>query len=152
MGVPLTEATSDIDARKFLSVSAPDKFAGQSNQLTMYGGSGVLIPVSRASAGRQRTTIIWASFHETCSTTIFDQADDYQEVFGSNGKSFWQRERDTVSETSVFSHSAKRRQLESRSVSAMNESLLTGKRDLSESISQSMRDRDNLLRIQEKKN
>ena len=36
-------------------------------------------------------------------------------------------------------------------MSAMNESLLTGKRDLSESISQSMRDRDNLLRIQEKK-
>ena len=61
-GVPLTEATSDIDARKFLSVSAPDKFAGQSNQLTMYGGSRVLIPVSTASAGRQRTTIYWASF------------------------------------------------------------------------------------------
>ena len=45
----------------------------------------------------------------------------------------------------------KRRQLESRSVSAINESLLTGKRDRSESISQSMRDRDNLHKILKKK-
>ena len=69
--------------------------------------------------------------HETHSTTIFDQADDLQEkallsvseqvpheksrsdsrqsaattvptVFGSHGKSLWQRERDNVSETSGF--------------------------------------------------
>ena len=95
--------------------------------------------------------------YETDSTTIFDQKDNYQErislsvseqiqhqksrssnrksaastkptIFGSNRKCFWQRERDIVFKTSVFSHSV------------LNESL-TRKRDRDESISQSMRDR-----------
>ena len=74
--------------------------------------------------------------HETDSTTIFEQMDNFQEraslsvsqqipyqksrsssrksaastvptMFASNRKSFWQRERDNVSQWSVFSHSTR---------------------------------------------
>ena len=107
--------------------------------------------------------------YETDSTTTFGQKDNYQErvslsvseqiqhqksrssnrksaastkptIFGSNRKCFWQRERDNVLKTSVFSHSIRSRKLESRSVSVLNESL-TRKRDRTESINQSMTDR-----------
>ena len=96
--------------------------------------------------------------HETDSTTIFDQVDNYEErvllnvsvqiphqksrsssrksaastvptMFGSNRKSFWQRERDNVSKTSVFSHSIRSRKLESRYVTVINESLI-GKKEI----------------------
>ena len=119
--------------------------------------------------------------HPTDSTTIFDQADDYQEnaslsvseqvphgksrsssrksaagtvptVFGSSaGHSFGKPQRDCVSETSLLSQLAERGGLESRSVSTKDESLMTGKRDRGESIGQSMRDRENLHIILERK-
>ena len=119
--------------------------------------------------------------HPTDSTTIFDQADDYQEnaslsvseqvpheksrsssrksaagtvptVFGSSaGHSFGKPQRDCVSETSLLSQLAGPGGLESRSVSTTDESLMTGKRDRGESIGQSMRDRENLHKILERK-
>ena len=96
--------------------------------------------------------------HPTDSTTIFDQADDYQEnassvsehvpheksrsssrksaagtvptVFGfSAGHSFGKPQRDCVSETSLLSQLTRPGKLESRSVSTIDESLMTGKRD-----------------------
>ena len=72
-------------------------------------------------------------------------------VIGCSVDGFWQRERDCVSETGVFSHSTRPRKLESRSVSTIDESMLKGKRDRGESIGQSMRDRENLHRILKKK-
>ena len=119
--------------------------------------------------------------HPTDSTTIFDQADDYQEkaslsvseqvphqksrsssrksaagteptVFGSSaGHSFGKPQRDCVSETSLLSQLAGPRELGSGSVSTTDESLMTGKRDRGESIGQSMRDRENLHKILERK-
>ena len=119
--------------------------------------------------------------HPTDSTTIFDQADDYQEkaslsvseqvpheksrsssrksaagtvptVFGSSaGHSFGKPQRDCVSETSLLSQLAGPGGLESRSVSTTDEPLMTGKRDRGESIGQSMRDRENLHKILERK-
>ena len=119
--------------------------------------------------------------HPTDSTTIFDQADDYQEkaslsvseqvpheksrsssrksaagtvptVFGSSaGHSFGKPQRDCVSETSLLSQLAGPGGLESRSVSTKDESLMTGKRDRGESVGQSMRDRENLHKILERK-
>ena len=118
--------------------------------------------------------------HPTDSTTIFDQADDYQEnaslsvseqvpheksrsssrksaagtvltVFGSSaGHSFGKPLRGCVSETSLLSQLTRPRKLESRSVSTIDESLMTGKRDRGESIGQSMRDRENLHKILER--
>ena len=112
---------------------------------------------------------------------IFDQADDYQEnaslsvseqvgheksrkssrksaagtvptVFGSSaGHSFGKPQRDCVSETSLLSQLTRPRKLESRSVDTTDESLMTGKRDRGESIGQSMRDRENLHKILERK-
>ena len=119
--------------------------------------------------------------HPTDSTTIFDQADDYQEnaslsvseqvpheksrsssrksaagtvptVFGSSaGQSFGKPQRDCVSETSLLSQLAGPGELGSGSVSTTDESLMTGKRDRGESIGQSMRDRENLHKILERK-
>ena len=119
--------------------------------------------------------------HPTDSTTIFDQADDYQEnaslcvseqvpheksrsssrksaadtvptVFASSaGHSFGKPQRDCVSETSLLSQLTRPRKLESRSVSTIDESLMTDKRDRGESIGQSMRDRENLHKILERK-
>ena len=119
--------------------------------------------------------------HPTDSTTIFDQADDYQEkaslsvseqvpheksrsssrksaagtvptVFGSSARhSFGKPQRDCVSETSLLSQLTRPRKLESRSVSTKDESLMTGKRDRGERIGQSMRDRENLHKILERK-
>ena len=119
--------------------------------------------------------------HPTDSTTIFDKADDYQEnaslsvseqvpheksrsssrksaagtvptVFGSSaGHSFGKPQRDCVSETSLLSQLAGPGELESRSVSTKDESLMTGKRDQGESIGQSMRARENLHKILERK-
>ena len=118
--------------------------------------------------------------HPTDSTTIFDQADDYQEkaslsvseqvpheksrsssrksaagtvltVFGSSaGHSFGKPQRDCVSETSLLSQLTRPRKLESRSVSTIDESLMTSKRDRGESVGQSMRDRENLHKILER--
>ena len=100
--------------------------------------------------------------HPTDSTTIFDQADDYQEkaslsvseqvpheksrsssrksaagtvptVFGSRaGHSFGKPQRDCVSESTI------------------DESLMTSIRDRGESVGQSMRDRENLHKILER--
>ena len=119
--------------------------------------------------------------HQTDSTTIFDEADDYQEkaslsvseqvpheksrsssrksaagpvptVFGSSvGHSFGKPQRDCVPETSLLSQLTRPRKLESRSVSTIDESLMTGKRDRGESIGQFMRDRENLHKILERK-
>ena len=119
--------------------------------------------------------------HPTDSTTIFDQADDYQEnaslsvseqapheksrsssrksaagtvptAFGSSaGHSFGKPQRDCVSETSLLSQLALPGGLESRSVSTKDESLMTGKRDRGESIGQSMRDREIFHKILERK-
>ena len=119
--------------------------------------------------------------HPTDSTTIFDQADDYQEkaslsvseqvpheksrsssrksaagtvltVFGSSaGHSFGKPQRDCVSETSLLSQLAGPRVLGSGSVSTTDQPLMTGKRDRGESIFQSMRDRENLQKILERK-
>ena len=105
--------------------------------------------------------------HPTDSTTIFDQADDYQEnaslcvseqvpheksrsssrksaagtvptVFGSSAShSFGKPQRDCVSETSLLSQLTRPRKLESRSVSTIDESLMTCKSDRGESIGQS---------------
>ena len=118
--------------------------------------------------------------HPTDSTTIFDQADDYQEkaslsvseqvpheksrsssrksaagtvltVFGSSaGHSFGKPQRDCVSETSLLSQLAGPGGLGSGSVSTTDEPLMTGKRDRGESIGQSMRDRENLHKILER--
>ena len=118
--------------------------------------------------------------HPTDSTTIFDQADDYQEnaslsvseqvpheksrsssrkspagtvptVFGSSaGPSFGKQQRDCVSETSLLSQLAGPGELGSGSVSTTDEALMTGKRDWGESVGQSMRDRENLLKILER--
>ena len=118
--------------------------------------------------------------HPTDSTTIFDQADDFQEnaslsvseqvpheksrsssrkspagtvltVFGSSaGHSFGKPQRDCVSETSLLSQLAGPGELGSGSVSTTDESLMTGKRDRGESICQSIRDRENLHKIRER--
>ena len=118
--------------------------------------------------------------HPTDSTTIFDQADDYQEkaslsvseqvpheksrsssrkspagtvltVFGSSaGHSFGKPQRDCVSETSLLSQLTRPRKLESISVSTIDESLMTSKRDRGESVGQPMRDRENLHKILER--
>ena len=115
--------------------------------------------------------------HPTDSTTIFDQADDYQEnaslsvseqvpheksrsssrksaagtvltVFGSSaGHSFGKPQRDCVSETSLLSQLAERGELGSGSVSTTDESLMSGKRDRGESIRQSMRDREIFIKF-----
>ena len=119
--------------------------------------------------------------HPTDSTTIFDQADDYQEktslsvseqvpheksrsssrksaagtvptVFGSSADhSFGKPQQDCISETSLLSQLLGPRGLASRFVSTKDESLMTGKRDRGESIGQSMRDRENLHKILERK-
>ena len=74
-------------------------------------------------------------------------------VFGSSaGHSSGKPQRDCVSETSLLSQLTRPRKLESRSVSTIgDESLMTGKRDRGESIGQSMRDRENLHKILERK-
>ena len=109
--------------------------------------------------------------HPTDSTTIFDQADDYQEkaslsvseqvpheksrsssrksaagtvptVFGSSaGHSFGNHSETVFLRQVCFLNW---RGLVSRSVSTKDESLMTGKRDRGESVGQSMRDRENL--------
>ena len=119
--------------------------------------------------------------HPTDPTTIFDQADDYQEnaslsvseqvpheksrsssrkspagtvltVFGSSaGHSFGKPQRDCVSESSLLSQLAGPGELGSGSVSTKDESLMTGKRDRGENIGQSIRDRENLHKILERK-
>ena len=125
-------------------------------------------------------SVRYRRLHPTDSTTIFDQVDDYQEnaslcvseqvpheksrssrsksaagtvptVFGSSaGHSFGKPQRDCVSETSLLSQLAGPEELESRSVSTKDESLMTGKRDRGESVGQSMRDRENLHKIRER--
>ena len=101
--------------------------------------------------------------HETDSTTIFDQKDNYEErvslsvseqiphqksrrssrksaadttptMSDSNRKCFCQRERDNVSKTSVFSHSIRSRKLESRCATVINESLI-GKKTIGMKVS-----------------
>ena len=73
-------------------------------------------------------------------------------MFGSSaGHSFGKPQRDCVSETSLLSQLAGPGELESRSVSTKDESLMTGKRDRGESVGQSMRDRENLHKILERK-
>ena len=52
-----------------------------------------------------------------------------------------------MSETSLFSQLTGPRKLESRSVSATEESMLKGERDREESVGQTMRDRKNLHKI-----
>ena len=129
----------------------------------------------------RRDSVRFRRLHPTDSTTIFDQADDYQEkaslsvseqvpheksrssgrksaagtvptAFGSSaGHSFGKPQRDCVSETSLLSQLAGYGGLESRSVSTTDEPLMTGKIDRGESIGQSMRDRENLHKILERK-
>ena len=73
-------------------------------------------------------------------------------MFGSSaGHSFGKPQRDCVSETSLLSQLAVPRGLGSGSVSTTDEPLMTGKRDRGESIGQSMRDRENLHKILERK-
>ena len=73
-------------------------------------------------------------------------------MFGSGaGHSFGNPQRDCVSETSLLSQLAGPGGLGSGSVSTKDESLMTGKRDRGESIGQSMRDRENLHKILERK-
>ena len=57
---------------------------------------------------------------------------------------------ETVSETSLLSQLTRPRKLESRSVSTIDESLMTSKRDRGESVGQSMRDREHLHKILER--
>ena len=64
---------------------------------------------------------------------------------------FGKPQRDCVSETSLLSQLTRPRKLESRSVSTIDESLMTSKRDRGESVGQSMRDRENLHKILERK-
>ena len=72
--------------------------------------------------------------------------------FGSSaGPSFGKPQRDCVSETSLLSQLAGPGELGSGSVSTTDEPLMTGKRDRGESIGQSMRDRENLHKILERK-
>ena len=74
-------------------------------------------------------------------------------VFGSSaGHSFGKPQRDCVSETSLLSQLAgPGGGVGSGSVSTIDEPLKTGKRDRGESIGQSMRDRENLHKILERK-
>ena len=73
-------------------------------------------------------------------------------MFGSSaGHSFGKPQRDCVSETSLLSQLARPGGLGSGSVSSTDEPLMTGKRDRGESIGQSMRDRENLHKILERK-
>ena len=73
-------------------------------------------------------------------------------VFGSSaGHSFGKPQRDCVSETSLLSQLAGPGELGSGSVSTTDEPLMTGKRERGESIGQSMRDRQNLHKILERK-
>ena len=64
---------------------------------------------------------------------------------------FGKPQRHCVSETSLLSQLAGPGGLESRYVSTTDEPLMTGKRDRGESIGQSMRDRENLHKILERK-
>ena len=106
--------------------------------------------------------------HPTDSTTIFDQADDYQEKASLSVSEQVPHEKSRSSSRksaagtvpTVFLRQVcflnwrgpgRGGGLGSGSVSTTDEPLMTGKRDRGESIGQSMRDRENLHKILERK-